>query len=103
MKDIAVITIGIEEFKEIINNIIDCKLTPLLEQSSQVSEENAELITRQELAKKLHISLPTLAELTKSGAIKGYRIRRRILYNWYEVKNDLQQINYQKYHRKDLK
>lgn len=56
-----------------------------------------------ELIKKLHISLPILDELTKYGIIKSYQIGSRVLYNWEEVKNSLQQANYTKYQRKDLK
>lgn len=103
MKDITVVTVGLEELKEIITHVIDAKLTPVVRQSILREDIDDELITRQETAKKLHISLPTLSELTKGGFIKGYRIGRRVLYKWQEVKNDLQQINYQKYHRKDLK
>lgn len=103
MKDIAVVTIGVDELREIITTIIDLKLTPIVESSSQVQKTIDELITRRELIKKLHISLPTLGELTKSGIIKSYRVGRRVLYNWEEVKNNLQQANYTKYQRKDLK
>jgi excisionase family DNA binding protein len=103
MKDITVVTIGVEELKEIITHLIESKLSPVIAQSSQHKESENELITREETAKKLRISLPTLGELTKAGFIKGYRIGRRVLYKWGEVENDLQQINYTKYQRKDLK
>lgn len=104
MKDnIAVITIGVDELKEIMSNMLDSKLTSLLAQPLNSSQSEDQLITRKELAERLYMSLPTVSELTKSGKITGYRIGRRILYKWQEVINNLQQANYTKYQRKDLK
>lgn len=56
-------------------------------------------ITRKEVAKKLHISLPTLNEYTKSGRIKGYRINGRVLYREDEIENALTSIEPLKYRR----
>jgi len=105
MNTIAVTTIGVQELKEIIETIIESKLSIYLKKGSQFATDDSEqeLITRNEVAKKLRISLPTLSMLTKSGAIKGYRVGRRVLYRWGEVKNALPQIEYLKYKRKDLK
>jgi excisionase family DNA binding protein len=105
MNTIAVTTIGVQELKEIIESTIESKLSIYLKQESQLTLDDSEqeLITRNEVAKKLRISLPTLSTLTKSGTIKGYRIGRRVLYKWSEVKNALPEIGYFKYKRKDLK
>jgi len=43
------------------------------------------LITRQEAADILHITLPTLLSYTLNGKIKGYRIGRRVLYKRDEI------------------
>ena len=49
------------------------------------AKETIEYLTRKEVAKKLHISLPTLNEYTKKGRLKGYRINGRVLYREDEV------------------
>lgn len=43
-------------------------------------DSDNKLLTRKETAKYLRISLPTLNELTKSGAIPAYRIGGKVLY-----------------------
>ena len=50
-----------------------------------------ELLTRKQAAERLSISLPTLNELTKKGAVKGYRIpgTNRLRYKTSEVTNAL--------------
>lgn len=54
---------------------------------------DGELLTRQQVAERLKISLPTLNELTKSGKITGYRIGNRVRYKAPEVQQALTQIN----------
>lgn len=44
-----------------------------------------ELLSRQEAADALRVSLPTLNELTKSGKIQGYRIGNRLRYKRDEI------------------
>ena len=51
-----------------------------------------ELLTRQQTAERLKISLPTLNELTKNGKITGYRIGNRVRYKAIEVQQALTQI-----------
>ncbi len=55
--------------------------------------------TRKEVAKTLHISLPTLNELTKTGVLIGYRLKGRVLYKWVEVDEALERIATIKYSR----
>ena len=55
--------------------------------------------TRKQVASKLHISLPTLNELTKTGALTGYKIQGRVLYKWDEVDKALIRIESNKYKR----
>jgi len=52
-----------------------------------------ELLTRQQVADRLKISLPTLNELTKSGKITGYRIGNRLRYKATEIQQALTKIN----------
>ena len=55
--------------------------------------------TRKQVAKKLHISLPTLNELTKSGVLIGFKIGGRVLYEWEQVNNAVKQIESTKFKR----
>ena len=56
-------------------------------------------ITRKEAAKLLHISLPTLNELTKNGKLIGYRLQGRVLYKRKEVDESLTRIETLRYKR----
>ena len=51
-----------------------------------------ELLTREEAAELLGITLPTLREWTNRGLVTGYRIGSRVRYKRSEVVNSLQQI-----------
>lgn len=51
-----------------------------------------ELLTREEAAQVLGITLPTLREYTKRGLVVGYRIGTRVRYKRSEVLGSLQQI-----------
>ena len=58
-----------------------------------------EYLTREEAAKLLKISLPTLSKLTKEGHIPGYKIGRHIRYKSQELDMALQEIATLKYKR----
>lgn len=51
-----------------------------------------ELLTREEAAQLLGITLPTLRDYTKRGLVAGYRIGTRVRYKRSEVLGSLQQI-----------
>ena len=53
----------------------------------QSAPADDELLTREQAAEKLKVSLPTLNELTKSGKIPGYRIGNRLRYKASEIIN----------------
>ena len=56
-------------------------------------------LSRKEVCKELHITLPTLNYYTKSGIIKGYKFGRRILYKQTDITDALKQIQSIKYRR----
>ena len=58
------------------------------------------ILTRQETAKTLGITLSTLHEWTKSGVIQGTRIGTRVRYRQSDVETALQDIKHLKYSRK---
>ena len=72
-------------------------LTELLEEITNVvrreiaannpgnSETADDLLSREEAAKLLHITLPTLRQRTKEGRLCGYRMGARVLYRRSEV------------------
>ena len=63
-----------------------------------VTDETATgYLKREEVAKLLRVSLPTLHDWTKSGIIKAYRIGGRVLYKESEVKGSLHTIRSNKY------
>ncbi|MDX8340549.1 helix-turn-helix domain-containing protein [Draconibacterium sp. IB214405] len=71
------------------------------EELQNYSSQKQEIIykTRKEAASKLHISLPTLNELTKKGIIKGYRLNGRVLYRDDELDAALTEVQPLKYRR----
>lgn len=57
-------------------------------------KEEADFLTRQQTAKLLKISLPTLHKWTKQGRLKSYKISGRVRYKRSEVSQSLTQIPY---------
>jgi excisionase family DNA binding protein len=51
-----------------------------------------QLLTRNDVAKQLRVSLPTLHDWTKNGKIKAYRIGNRVLYKPSDVSSALNSI-----------
>ncbi len=52
------------------------------------------LLTRNEVAKMLEISLPTLHNWVKTGILTAYRIGNKVRFKQDEVLNSLQSINH---------
>lgn len=80
-----------EEFRGIIADEVDRVVRPIIEQISQPAERD-KLLTRQETALFLGVSLPTLHEWTKTGKITACRISTRVRYYESDVQNALKQI-----------
>jgi excisionase family DNA binding protein len=69
-----------------LQSIIEASLIKILSQGKTfIAPESGDLITRQEAAGLLHITLPTLLTYTLSGRVNGYRIGRRVLYKKSEI------------------
>jgi len=83
------ILISETELRSVISETIKTELAHLkpIEQT-----KNELLITRQEAANILGISLPTLGTYTNEGKIQSYRIGTRIRYKKDEVLNSLTKI-----------
>jgi len=66
-----------------IEQIIDTKISILPKKENN----QADYISRKEVAKLLRITLPTLHEWTKMGYLKAYKMGTRVLYKELEVKH----------------
>jgi excisionase family DNA binding protein len=51
-------------------------------------------MSREEAAKYLKVSLPTLNSWTKSGDIKAYRKKGRVYYKQHEIEESLTEIKW---------
>ena len=58
----------------------------------QQEKEPVKILTRQETAKILGVSLPTLNEWTKNGTLQGTRIGSRVRYRMSDVEAALKNI-----------
>lgn len=83
-----------EEFKAIIEEVI---LTVIEGLDLSVPQTETQLITRQQTADLLGVSLPTLGQWAKRGIIPSYRIGNCVRYKREEVINSLKQVQSLKY------
>jgi excisionase family DNA binding protein len=97
MQNIIFTQIPIDEFKNVLSETVREELQKL--NTSQPQQQETEYITRQETARILGISLPTLHDWTKKGVIVGYRISTRVRYRKNEILEALQQVQTLKYRR----
>ena len=75
------------ELKSIIQASVAEALESLREELKTTS--TSKKLTRQQVRDDFHISFPTILKLEKQGALKGYRIGRRVLFDRLEVENSL--------------
>ena len=80
-----------KEFEESQKNLIREVIEESLIRIEKKSEEE-NFLTRAQVAKKLHISLPTLHCLTKDGTLAGYRLKGRVLYKERDIIHSLKRI-----------
>ncbi len=97
MKQIILNQITPEEFKSLISEAIRKEISNISQGGSNPKKEIYG--TRKQIAKALHISLPTLYDLTKTGILQGYKLHGRVLYKWEEIEKSLQKINSLQYKR----
>jgi len=96
MEQILLNGITVEQFKEIIADTVKANYEP----KEQTKKENSlpskeeRFISRKETAALLHLSLPTLNELTIEGKLISYRIGNRILYKYDEVLGSVLKRNF---------
>jgi len=85
MNQISIISAS--ELRQILSEEIKNALSKF--ETNETPTDKDELITRQETAKILKISLPTLNNYSKEGKIQPYNIGSRVLYKKSEVIDSL--------------
>lgn len=99
MQQILINGISIEEFKGFLSDVIEEKLRNQFSGANMTHPDDVYL-SRQEVANKLKISLPTLHSFTVTGVLTGYRIGRRVLYKESDIERSLTVIRSLKYKSK---
>jgi len=74
----------------------------IAQQGNKPHAEPGDLITREETAQILRVSLPTLNHWTKSGLLQSYKIASRVRYKRAEVMRIFQNGDLKKYGRQSL-
>jgi excisionase family DNA binding protein len=97
MADISIIQISKEELTNIVSEAVQGELAKLSNKHNPQSSNG--YLTREETAKLLKISLPTLDRYTEIGIIQGYRLGSVIRYVRLEVEASLVRIQNNKYRR----
>jgi hypothetical protein len=83
--------ISVTELKEILTDVVRAEIA----QCNLASKNDNELMTREETARFLKITLPTLNSWTKSGKVIAYRIGARVYYIKHEIfENSLIEIKW---------
>lgn len=83
-----------QELLDKIEIIIEKKLKEIVVQDTK---EDFKYLTRKDVSKLLHITLPTLHEWTKEGLIPSYRIGNRVLYRSNEVEESITLRKFKRY------
>lgn len=91
------ITFSIEELQAIIDQSVKTALKELLNAKTSITDkkstiDNSVLLSRQESASFLKISLVTLYDWTKSGILKSYKIGGRVYYKQDELVSTAKQV-----------
>ena len=85
----------LSELRTMLSETIEEYLRPV-----EVEKKISSILTRQEAARMLNVSLPTLHFWTKEGIIKGTRIGSRVRYRLTDIESALVDIESLKYKRK---
>ncbi|OKZ31990.1 MAG: excisionase [Parabacteroides sp. merdae-related_45_40] len=87
MKDDFLWGLTTQEFQKMLINALEQVIEPL---KPAKESRSIELLTREETAKFLRISLPTLAKWSKQGIIHAISMGGRIYYSLSEIQNILE-------------
>jgi len=91
MNEILLNGINVDELLQRIGELIDSKLDK--NTSLPTKSNHQTFLSRNEVAKLLKISLPTLNEWTKLNWLQSYKIGNRVLYKSDEVEAAIQKVS----------
>jgi excisionase family DNA binding protein len=97
MQQILLQGLGLNDFKNLISEVLDEKLANTTNKDSYISDTN--YLSRKEVSLLLKISFTTLHDWSKRGIIQSYRIGNRILYKKNEIEQAITQVKNLKYKR----
>jgi excisionase family DNA binding protein len=100
MEKILFTGIDVDDLLKKIGQIIDGKLSQVSIQN--LNENQTKFLSRQEVAKLLKISLPSLNTYSKLGWLQSYKMGNRVLYKQDEVEQALHKVLNQKHRRGTL-
>ncbi len=90
MSELFLTGVNLNQLLETIGQLVESKIKSLLPHSN--TNTQSKFITRQEVARLLKITLPTLNEWTKLGWLQSYKIGFRVLYKEEEVITSVEQL-----------
>lgn len=90
--------VSLSDIEALVSKVIDDKIKSISPTPTNVASK---LLTRQETAKLLKISLPTLDNWTNAGLIKAKRIGTRIRYIYTDVEAAIKDMSSIKYSRRN--
>lgn len=93
MTEVRLVTIEENELIQLIRTAVKCELQTL---AKTQQKEPPIFLTREEVAKHIGLSLPTVDNLTKEGVLTAYRTGRKKAYILSEVNENIhkQKIKY---------
>lgn len=86
---IVLLSIPIEELKEIIGQVVEEKLREFSSNLSYKKPPEKEFLTRQEVCQMLQVNSVTLWRYTREGRLKQHRVGRKVFFLTEEVRDAL--------------
>ena len=86
---IVLISMSIDELKEIIGEVVEEKLREFSSNLSRKTPPEKEFLTRQEVCQMLQVNSVTLWRYTREGCLKQHRVGRRVFFLAEEVREAL--------------
>lgn len=92
MAKIEIKNFEIADLEQAIKNVLHETVINAVKEQITPDKKIISLFSREETAKTLCISLPTLNQWTKSGIIKAFRIGNRVLYRLEDINDALTEV-----------
>ncbi|TXE12924.1 helix-turn-helix domain-containing protein [Seonamhaeicola algicola] len=92
MENIQINNFKIADLEQAIKNVLHETVVNAVKEQISPNKKIISLFSREETAKTLCISLPTLNEWTKTGIIRALRIGNRVLYRLEDINEALTEV-----------